>query len=71
MTTLSEITERMIGGLHLTKIDKDGFHFTQGMSEMEGLIKKEAIKYFYLRFDYPSRVEIDKIYDVQYRTEKL
>ena len=60
MTTLSEITERMIGGLHLTKIDKKGFHFTQGMSEMEGLVTMHSIRYIIDRFDYYSQVKINK-----------
>ena len=60
MTTLSEITERMIGGLHLTKIDKKGFHFVQGMSEMPGFVTKHSIKYMLERFDYYSQVKINE-----------
>jgi len=60
MTTLSEITERMIGGLHLTKIDKKGFHFTQGMNPAPGLIYKDEILYYLNRFDWESKQAIEK-----------
>ena len=59
-TTLSEITERMIGGLHLTKIDEKGFHFVQGMSEMPGVVTMHSIRYIIDRFDYYSQVKINK-----------
>ena len=59
-TTLNEITERMIGGLHLTKIDKKGFHFTQGMSEMPGFVTLHSIRYIIDRFDYYSQAKINK-----------
>jgi len=60
MPTLNKITERMIGGLHLTKIDKKGFHFTQGMSEMPGFVTLHSIRYIIDRFDYYSQAKINK-----------
>ena len=65
MTTLSEITARMIGGLHLIKIDEKGFHFVQGLSEMPGVVTMHSIKYIIDRFDYSSQVKINEYLEKQ------
>ncbi len=47
--------------LHLTGITKEGgLMFTQGFSDMPGVIKKEAIDLYYPRFNFYSKEEITK-----------
>jgi len=51
----------LIGKLHLTKVRANGdVEFTQGLSEMPGVIFKSSVPYYLERFDFHSQNLIDE-----------